>query len=72
MKIKVRGKFKKDSNFIYVYSEDTLYTLARNSSDWGAVRIGERTASGALLDQATFEEWKDACTKEGVFELALE
>ena len=66
----IRGTYKTDSNFIYVYTEDTLYTLAKNSSDWGSVRVGNRTPQGPILDQETFDRWKSECTKEGEFELS--
>lgn len=65
----IKGKYIQDQNFTTVYTEDTLYTLARNSSDWGCVKIGERTATGQILDRETFEKWKSECTKEGMFEL---
>lgn len=29
----IKGKYIQDQNFTTVYTEDTLYTLARNSSD---------------------------------------
>ena len=66
----IKGKYIQDQNFTTVYTEDTLYTLARNSSDWGCVKIGERTATGQILDRETFEKWKSKCTKEGTFELS--
>nr|DAI04310.1 MAG TPA: hypothetical protein [Caudoviricetes sp.] len=68
--MQIKGKYTTDSNFISVYTEDMLYTLARNSSDWGCVKVGERTATGQILDRETFEKWKSECTKEGTFELA--
>lgn len=68
--MKIKGKYKTDDNFISVYTENTLYTLAHNSSDWGCVKVGERSATGHILNRETFEKWKAECTKEGTFELS--
>ena len=68
--MQITGKYTTDSNFTTVYTDDTLYTLARNSSDWGCVKIGNRSATGHILDRETFEKWKAECTKEGTFELS--
>ncbi len=66
----IKGKFKKDENFITVYTEDTLYTIARNTEEWGFRKVGEELACGGILTPETFEKWKLECTKEGTFNLA--
>ena len=66
----IKGKYESDNNFINVYTGDTMYTIARNSSDWGCIKVGDRTATGEILTQETFNKWKSECTKEGTFELA--
>lgn len=68
--MQITGKYIQDQNFTTVYTEDTLYTLARNSSDWRCVKVGNRLATGHILDRETFEKWKSECTKEGTFELS--
>lgn len=30
----ITGAYKKDANFTTVYTEDTLYTIARNTGEW--------------------------------------
>ena len=66
----IKGKYSTDSNFITVYTGDTMYTIARNTSDWGCIKVGDRTFSGEILTQETFNSWKSECQKEGTFELA--
>lgn len=66
----IKGKYTTDSNFTTVYTEDTVYTLARNSSDWGCIKVGDMTATGHILDRKSFEKMKLECTKEGTFTLA--
>ena len=66
----IKGKYKRDSNFTEIYTENTMYTIARNTGDWGCVKIGERMASGRILTKETFEAWKSECEKWGEFELS--
>lgn len=67
---KITGKFKKDSNFITVYCDNTIYTIARNTDNWGYVKVGERTAMGQILTQEAFDKWASECTEVGTFELS--
>lgn len=30
----ITGAYKKDANFTTIYTEDTLYTIARNTGEW--------------------------------------
>ena len=39
--MRVTGKYEKDQNFIRVYSNNTVYTIASNSGEWGALKVGE-------------------------------
>lgn len=66
----IKGKYRKDDNFTEIYTEDTLYTIARNTGEWNSVKVGERMASGHILTKETFETWKSECEKESEFELA--
>lgn len=66
----INGRYEKDDNFTYVYTENTLYTIARNTGEWNSVKIGDRTANGNVLTKETFEAWKSECEKEGEFELS--
>lgn len=69
--MQIKGKYKTDSNFIEVYTDDTLYTIPKNNpSSWGSLKVGQYSFSGKLFDRETFEEWKSECTKEGTFTLA--
>lgn len=66
----ITGKYEKDSNFTTVYTENAMYTIARNTGDWNCVKIGERMASGHILTKEIFEAWKSECEKWGEFELS--
>lgn len=67
--MRITGKYERDENFTTVYTNNTVYTIARNTGKWGCVRVGERVAMGPVLDQATYDEWAARCEKEGTFEL---
>ena len=67
---KITGKFEKDSNFINVYFDNAIYTIAKNTGDWACVKVGERTATGQVLTQEAFDKWASECTEVGTFELS--
>lgn len=69
MTITIKGKYKVDNNFATVYANNRVYTIARCTGDWASVGVGERTAMGTILDQATYDKWVVECDKEGTFEL---
>lgn len=69
--MQIKGKYKTDSNFIDVYTDDTLYTIPKNNpSSWGCLKVGQYSYSRQLFDRETFERGKSECTKEGTFTLA--
>lgn len=66
----IKGKYKQDSNFTEIYTENTMYTIARNTGEWNSVKVGERMASGHILTKEIFEAWKSECEKWGEFQLS--
>lgn len=66
----VTGKFSRDDNFTTIYTETTMYQIARSTGDWSSVKIGSRTASGFILTPEIFQQWKAECTEEGTFNLS--
>lgn len=69
--MKIKGRYEKDLNFICVYCDNTIYTIARNSGEWGALKVGERDrTSGNVLTLELYKEMESACEKSGTFELA--
>lgn len=67
--MRVTGKYEKDKNFIRVYSDNTVYEIARNSGEWSALKVGERDRQGNVLTLEQFKEWENACKKVGTFDL---
>lgn len=67
--MKITGKYEKDDNFTTVYSNNTIYTIARSTGDWGCIKVGEITHTGHVLTQETYNEFEAKCQKEGIFEL---
>ena len=65
----IKGKYEVDSNFTTVYSNNTIYTIARNTGEWGCVSVGQMTAMGLVLTQEAYDKLSSECEKEGVFEL---
>lgn len=68
--MKIKGMYVRDCNFIKVFANNRIYTIARNTGDWGSVGVDERTATGPVLDQATYDKWEAECSREGEFELS--
>lgn len=67
--MRITGKYYTDANFVNICTEDgTLYTIARNTGDWGCRKIGEQTGFG-VFDQAAFNAELEQCTQTGTFEL---
>ena len=66
--MRVTGKYEKDQNFIRVYSNNTVYTIARNSGEWGTLKVGECDRQGNVLTLEKFKEWENACEKVGTFD----
>lgn len=68
--MKVFGRYETDTNFTTVYCDNTIYTIARSTGDWSCVGVGQRTATGHILTQEVYDEWKSTCKKEGTFVLS--
>ena len=65
----IRGKFEYDGNFITVCCDNKLYTIARNTGEWGFLPVGGITALGMVLTQADFDRIAARMTQYGEFEL---
>lgn len=70
--MKIYGKYETDENFITVYSDNAIYTIARNTGNWNCRAVGEKTAMGQILTQEAYDKWMSECTEEGSFELSDE
>ena len=66
---KIKGKYETDQNFTTVYCDNTVYTIARNTGEWGCIKVGETTAMGQILTQEVYSKWASECEKDGIFEL---
>ena len=67
--MKITGRYTKDENFTTVYTDNKIYTIARNTGEWGYLKVGERSYMGQILDQATYDRWAAEAEKVGTFEL---
>lgn len=67
----ITGLFQADDNFVTVFDDatKTIYTKARNSGEWGSVRVGERTFMGPVLTEETYAEMRSECTETGTFRI---
>lgn len=68
--MKITGKYYADDNFICLFKNSTMYTIARNTGDLGSVTVGGHTAYGQKVTQADFDRWIANADSEGTFELA--
>ena len=66
---KIKGKYETDQNFTTVYCDNTIYTIARNTGDWGCIKVGETTAMGQILTKEAYDKFASECGREGTFEL---
>ena len=63
------GKYSVDSNFVTVYTnEGRLYTIARNTGDYGYVEIGTYMM-GHKLTWELFDRLQSTCRRVGTFDL---
>ena len=67
----ITGKFKADDNFITVYANNKIYTLATNcNKNWTSVSVGETADSGYKIKQEDYDSMKKECDLEGTFYLS--
>ncbi len=67
--MRVRGCYTKDSNFVTLFSSDTMYTIARNTGEWRSVKVGGTFANGRPFTKADYERFKEECDNVGTFTL---
>lgn len=67
--MRVAGKYERDENGTRVYSNNAIYEIARNSGEWGVLKVGECDRQGNILTLEQFKEWESACGKTGTFDL---
>lgn len=67
--MKIRGKYKREMGFIYVYSDNTVYTISTYDGNWSCCKVGERTAMGQCFTKEVYDYWESECSKVGEFEL---
>lgn len=60
--MKITGNYKKDENFTTVYADNRIYTIARNTGEYGA-------AVGGVITQELYDRWSSECVETGTFEL---
>lgn len=78
MKKLENARFRRSCGFIEVYTDNTMYTIggpcyhggdATRSYNWSCVKVGEKIASGLVLDQATYDELAAKCSRTWNFVL---
>ena len=65
--MRIKGRYEKDQNFTRVYSDNTVYEIARDSGEWSALKVGECDRQGNVLTLEQFKVWENACEKTGTF-----
>lgn len=65
----VTGKYEKGENYTRVYSNNAICEIARNSGEWGVLKVGEHDRQGNALTLEQFKEWESACKRVGTFDL---
>lgn len=57
---KITGKYYTDANFINVCTDNTLYTIARNTGDWGCRKVGDKPDSVCSTAKHIRQSWNNA------------
>ncbi len=69
----ITGKYKEDSEHIFVFTENTIYTIKLfygKPISWGSTKVGDTISKqGMILTKERFETWKLYCDKIGTFTL---
>lgn len=47
---KVKGSYKREMGFIYVYSNNTVYTISIYDGNWSCCKVGNRMLLGSNTD----------------------
>lgn len=63
------GCYTRDDNFDTVFSNDVMYTIARNTGEWRSVEVGDTFANGRIFTKADYERFKEECDQVGTFVL---
>lgn len=53
--MKIFGKYDKDSNFITVYVNNYIYTIAKKTGHWSYKKIGDICGNGVILTKEEFK-----------------
>ena len=67
--MKISGKYSKDQNFIDVYTDNAVYTIARVTGEWAKREVGELLNTGHKLTPEILNKWASECERSGNFEL---
>ena len=61
----ITGKYKEDSEHIFVFTENTIYTIKLfygHPIGWGSAKVGDTISKqGMILTKERFETWKLYC-----------
>lgn len=68
----ITGRYERDENFTTVYADNRIYTIARNTGDWGCLPVGGTSYVGGVLTQERYNDLASACSEKGTFELSEE
>lgn len=62
--MRITGRTGEDRNYVYVYTEDTVWTKAKATGQWGSRKVGE-----CGYDRKSHEFNKNQCTQSGAFDI---
>lgn len=65
----ITGKYEVNDNFTYIYTKNAVYVIPHNANTCACIKVGERTATGAILTQEWLNNQKNECVNEGTFEI---
>lgn len=65
----VFGVYTIDENWVTMFSDNTIYTIARNGGEWGSIAVGDVAAGGGILTQEAYNEMASKAERVGTIVL---
>lgn len=65
----IHGRYRLGKYFITVFSDNTMYLIARNSYDWIRVNVGKIFENGEPFSKADYDRLETKCDNVGTFEV---
>lgn len=70
--MQIAGMYFGDDNFVYVFANNRIYTIACNTGEWSYIAVGDTTHWGMVLDKDSYRKLAMLADSYGTFTLKEE